>query len=197
MTTVCNKYRNKNKQKVTRTIEYSQISEINELISQAAEGNVQAFGEIYKSYLDRIYRYVYYRINDKMTAEDITEDVFIKAWKAIKTCKGKEKTFSSWLYRIAHNHLINTLRNSSRITSLRSQPAVEFIDSKQEIDTAIDHKELIKVISNLPENQRQVVILKFIEGLDNQEISRITGKKEGAIRISQMRALATIREKLH
>ena len=196
MTTVCNNHRGVNRKKVIRTSEHSQISEIKELIGQAAEGDIQAFSEIYKTYLDWIYRYVYYRVNDKMTAEDITEEVFLKAWKAIKTCIGREKTFSSWLYRIAHNHLINTLRNNNRVTSLMSQPAVEFIDTKQEIDTTIDHKELLKVISGLPENQRQVIILKLIEGFDNQEISRIIGKKEGAIRISQMRALATIREKL-
>jgi len=196
MTTVGIKCREAKKSEAAPATESRQISQIAELIDQAAGGNIRAFGEIYKTYLDRIYRYVFYQVNDKMTAEDITEEVFLKAWKAIGTCKGKEKTFSSWLYRIAHNQLMNTLRDNNRITSLENQTPGKFADSKQEIDITIDYHELLKTISDLPENQKQIIILKFIEGLDNREISKIIGKREGAIRISQMRALATIRENL-
>lgn len=196
MATVCNKYRDVKRPEAIPSKEPREISQITELIGQAAGGNFKAFGEIYKIYLDRIYRYVFYQINDKMTAEDITEEVFLKAWKAIGTCKGKEKTFSSWLYRIAHNQLMNTLRDNNRITSLENQTPGKFADSKQEINTNIEYQELLKTISDLPKNQKQVIILKFIEGLDNREISKITGMREGAIRVSQMRALATIREKL-
>ena len=196
MATVCNKYREVKRPEAIPSKEPRELSQITELIDQAAGGNFKAFGEIYKIYLDRIYRYVFYQINDKMTAEDITEEVFLKAWKAIGTCKGKEKTFSSWLYRIAHNQLMNTLRDNNRITSLENQTPGKFADSKQEINTNIEYQELLKTISDLPKNQKQVIILKFIEGLDNREISKITGMREGAIRVSQMRALATIREKL-
>ena len=195
MTTVCNKVREVKRPEAIPATESRQIPDIAELIKQAAAGSFEAFGEIYKTYLDRIYRYIFYQINDKMTAEDITEEVFIKAWKAIGTCKGKEKTFSSWLYRIAHNQLMNTLRDNNRVTSLENHTSGEFADSKQAIDT-IEHHELLETISHLPENQKQIIILKFIEGLDNREISKIIGKREGAIRITQMRALATIREKL-
>jgi RNA polymerase sigma-70 factor (ECF subfamily) len=195
MTTVCNNIRGARKTEVDPGAGPDDISRITELIDQAAGGNFKAFGEIYNMYLDRIYRYVFYQVNDSMTAEDITEEVFLKAWKAIGTCKGKEKTFLSWLYRIAHNQLINTLRDNNRITSLEKDISREFADSKQEIDTSTDCHELLETISYLPENQKQIIILKFIEGLDNREISKIIGKKEGAIRISQMRALATIREK--
>ena len=196
MATVCNKYREVKRPEAIPSKEPRELSQITELIDQAAGGNLKAFGEIYKIYLDRIYRYVFYQINDKMTAEDITEEVFLKAWKAIGTCKGKEKTFSSWLYRIAHNQLMNTLRDNNRITSLENQTPGKFADSKQEINTNIEYQELLKTISDLPKNQKQIIILKFIEGLDNREISKITGMREGAIRVSQMRALATIREKL-
>jgi RNA polymerase sigma-70 factor (ECF subfamily) len=131
-----------------------------------------------------------------MTAEDITEEVFIKAWKAIGSCKGKEKTFSSWLYRIAHNHLINTLRSMQKFTSIEKVDLVDFSDPKQEIETNADYQDLIGKITCLPQNQKQVIILKFIEGLDNREIGKIMGKSEGAIRVLQMRALATLRQKL-
>lgn len=196
MATVCNKYREEINTEASPVKEKHQYFQISELIDQAAGGNFEAFSEIYKIYLDRIYRYVFFQINDKMTAEDITEEVFLKAWKAIRKCKGKAKTFSSWLYRIAHNQLINTLRDNNRITSLESKLSIEFADSKQSIDTSISHHELLETISYLPEDQKQIIILKFIEGLENREISKIIGKKEGAIRITQMRALAKLREKL-
>lgn len=193
MSVVCNKVRERKKTQATATTETQHQSEIVRLVEKAAGGNFEAFGELYGIYLDRIYRYVFYQINDKMTAEDITEEVFIKAWKAIGSCKGKEKTFLSWLYRIAHNHLINTLNYMKKCTSIEK---IEIIDPKQKIGTEIECQELIGMITCLPKHQKQVIILKFIEGLDNREIGKIMGKNEGAIRILQMRALAKLRQKL-
>jgi len=171
-------------------------AEIVRLVKEAAGGDFTAFGELYSIYLDRIYRYVFYQIKDKMTAEDITEEVFIKAWRAIRSCRGKEKTFSTWLYRIAHNHLINTLYCREKLMSLEKNNLVEVIDPKQKIEVKIECQELLETITCLPQNQKQVIILKFVEGLDNREIGRIMSKNEGAIRVSQMRALTTLREKL-
>ena len=193
MSVVCNKVRERKKTQATAAEETNHQSEIVRLVEKAAGGNFEAFGELYSIYLDRIYRYVFYQINDKMTAEDITEEVFIKAWKAIRTCKGKEKTFLSWLYRIAHNHLINTLNYMKKFTSIEK---VEFIDPKQKIGAEIECQELIETMTCLPKHQKQVIILKFIEGLDNREIGKIMGKNEGAIRILQMRALAKLRQEL-
>ena len=196
MAVVCNKVKGKKKLKAAVELkEYSQ-SEIIEFVKKGIDGSFIAFGELYSIYLDRIYRYVYYQINDKMAAEDITEDVFIKAWKAIKSCKGKEVTFSSWLYRIAHNHLVNTLRRENKLTSI-DKIEVSGMNRPEEIAEAnAEYQELMKNITCLPENQKQIIILKFIEGLDNREIGKIIGKSEGAIRISQMRALATLKGKL-
>jgi RNA polymerase sigma-70 factor (ECF subfamily) len=130
-----------------------------------------------------------------MTAEDITEEVFLKAWKAIKSCKGRGKTFSSWLYRIAHNHMVNTLRDNNRITYLANDREIQITDPTRQAELNIECQEMLKAIDCLPENQKQVIILKFIEGLDNREISKIIGKSEGAVRITQMRALTKLREK--
>ncbi len=171
-------------------------SEIKELVRQAASGSFQAFGNLYSVYMDRIYRYVYYQVKDKMTAEDITEEVFVKAWKVIKSCHGKEDTFQAWLYRIAHNHLADCLRSNGHVTSLDKDYSIDFPDPHERIESGAEYQELLSAIAGLPETQRQVVVLKFIEGFDNSEISRILGKNEGAIRITQMRALDTLRKKL-
>ena len=197
MKTVCNKVSEEKKAQPTTATATYHPAEIVKLVKKAAGGNFAAFGELYSIYLDRIYRYVFYHVRDKMTAEDITEEVFLKAWKAIGSCKGKEKTFLSWLYRIAHNHLINTLRCMKKVTSIEKDNLVEVISSnKSEVEDKIEHQELLETITCLPENQKQVIILKFIEGLDNREIGEITDKSEGAIRILQMRALAELRQRL-
>jgi RNA polymerase sigma-70 factor (ECF subfamily) len=193
MPVACNKVRGIKKAQTTAAPKTYSQSEITNLIEKAVGGNFSAFGELYSVYLDQIYRYVFYQVKDKMTAEDITEEVFIKAWKAISSCKGKEKTFLPWLYRIAHNHLINTLRVMKKCTPIEK---IEISDPKQEIFVDSEYRELLETINCLPGNQKQVIILKFIEGLDNRAIAKIIKKSEGAVRISQMRALATLRQKL-
>ena len=173
--------------------EYGQ-ADIEKLVAKASGGNFQAFGDLYSIFLDRIYRYVYYQIHDKMSAEDLTEEVFVKAWNAIGSCHGREKTFSAWLYRIAHNHLVSTVKASRKFSSLDAVDLNRFADAKQKVETHADCKELLERIANLPENQKQVIILKFIEGMENREIAGVMGKREGAIRVLQMRALATLRK---
>ena len=195
MALIGNKVREAKTAKATAAAEYGREETV-ELVKQAAGGNFTAFGELYGTYLDRIYRYVYYQVNDKMAAEDITEDVFVKAWKSIESCKGKEATFSSWLYRIAHNHLINVLRREQRLAPIEKVASVELIDFIEELETRAEYRELMENINCLPANQKQVIILKFIEGMENREIGTIMGKREGAVRVLQMRALATLRKRM-
>lgn len=182
------------------TIPYKQ-SEIVKLVEKAADGDLEAFGELYSIYLAPIYRYVSYQVRDKMTAEDIVEEVFVKAWKAIGTCKGKSQTFSAWLYRIAHNHVVNTLRRMNKRVSLESvemdiETLIEVTNPEQEVEAKLARQELLEAMTCLSQNQRQVIMLKFIEGLDNSEIAQILGKREGAIRVLQMRALYKLRQEL-
>ncbi|MFC1973893.1 RNA polymerase sigma factor [Chloroflexota bacterium] len=171
-------------------------SYILELVDRAADGDFETFGELYGIYLDPIYRYVFYQVNEKMTAEDITEDVFLKAWKAIASCRGRGQTFSSWLYRIAHNQVIDSFRSKRRHSSVEMEMADVTSDSDSTAEIEFKKQDLLSAMTYLPPNQRQVIILKFIEGLDNSEISNVIGKSQGAVRVLQMRALATIRQNL-
>jgi RNA polymerase sigma-70 factor (ECF subfamily) len=170
------------------------------LIKRAAGGDSESFGKLYDIYLEPIYRYVYHHVGESKTAEDIAQEVFIKAWKAIKSCRGKETTFKAWLYRIAHNHTIDYLRchrDESRIDDQNVVGKSGFPDTG--LDKIEEEREIDRVLSemtSLPDSQRQVVILKFIEGLDNREVSRIMGKSQGAIRVLQVRALAGLRKRI-
>lgn len=170
--------------------------EIVRLVEKAGEGDIEAFGELYEIYVERIYRYVFYQIKEKMMAEDITEEVFIKAWRAIGSCKGKEHTFSAWLYRIAHNQTIDSLRREQRYSSIDIENLNIVDDTVPKAEEILEQQELLNLIDRLPQNQRRVVTLKFIEGMENNEIGQIMGKSQGAVRILQMRALATLRQKL-
>jgi len=166
------------------------------LVQKAADRDFEAFGELYSIYLDRIFRYIFYQVKDKMTAEDLTEEVFVKAWRAIDSCKGREETFSSWLYRIAQNHVIDSLRSKKRRQSLETEMVDSIADAAQTIGGDLEWQELLGEITYLPQSQRQVIILKFVEGLDNREAAKILGKSQGAVRILQMRALAALRKEL-
>ena len=191
-----NSFRRENKtESIAEATAYDQ-SGVVRLVEKAASGNFEAFGKLYHIYVERIYRYVFYQVKDKMLAEDITADVFVKALKAINSCRGKESTFSAWLYRIAHNSIIDNFRRAKRTMTIEIETARNLSSPKQEAEINLDRQELLEVIADLPPNQRQVIILKFIEGMDNGEIGRIMGKSQVAIRILQMRALAALRERL-
>ena len=181
----------------TSETETSQGQDTTVLVQKAIKGDVDAYGELYRIYLDRIYRYVFYLVGNTMMAEDITEEVFIKAWKAIKSCRGREKTFSPWLYRIAHNHMVDTLKKTPKNASSEFNDSAESKDVAQQVEVTLECQQVIKMISDLPELQKQVIILKFLDGADNDEIEQITGKRQGAIRALQMRALITLRERLN
>jgi len=196
MTDFRNKDREQNRvQSATDTVTPDQLT-ILRLVERAAEGDFETYGELYSIYLDRIYRYVFHQVKDKMTAEDITEEVFIKAWKAIDSCRGKEQTFLPWLYRIAHNQVIDNLRSRRKHLHIEIETVDTVGGPQLEAAGDLEQQELLGMIAYLPQNQRQVIILKFIEGLDNREVADTMGKSQGAIRVLQMRALAKLRKDL-
>ena len=166
------------------------------LVDEAANGDFKAFGQLYEMFLDKIYRYTYFQVKDRMTAEDITETVFMKAWKQIATCKGQGATFSAWLYRIAHNQVVDTLKANRSLSAIDLDDISDFDSPELAADRYDEIEELAAMITELPEGQKQVIILKFIEGLDNAEISHILNKTEQAVRILQMRALTRMRQKI-
>jgi RNA polymerase sigma-70 factor (ECF subfamily) len=178
-------------------------TDIAAFVDKSAQGDVDAFGKLYDMYMERIYKYVYYHTGEAMVAEDLTQDIFIKAWGAINRFEWKGQPFSSWLFRIAHNCTVDYYRSAQRESALKEQMSKSIRESEsapatanpvQEVEQKLTHQELLEAIADLSAAQKEVIILKFLEGMENNEIARITGKKEGAIRITQMRALAALRE---
>jgi RNA polymerase sigma-70 factor (ECF subfamily) len=170
-----------------------------QLVLQAKDGNPEAFGQLYDAYMERIYRFVYFRVDDQQTAEDITSQVFLKAWNNLDRFRLGRTPYVAWLYTIAHNAVIDYYRTRKLTTALEdvqlSQPDyAEAVES--EIDLWVEMKSIKVAMRTLTDDQQKVLTLKFIEGLSNNEIARHLGKREGAIRALQMRGLQALAKQL-
>lgn len=181
---------------MARETSASSEEEIRRLVDLAVQRDAEAFGQLYDLYLGPIYRYLFYRLGDAAEAEDLAEAVFLKAWEAIHRFRWQGKPFVAWLYRMAHNALIDYMRTRRPADSLDLHPDRAHPDREEELDRGVTAEEIAQAIGQLTEDQQQVVVLKFLEGLDNAEIAAITGKNEGAIRALQLRALLALRRAL-
>ena len=166
-----------------------------DLILRAKTYDPDALGTIYERYYQGIYRYVYYRVSDSALAEDLTGDIFLKMLHGIQSYSIQGVPFSAWLYRIARNRVIDHMRRQPEKTDLPLEEArVESIASSDtDLENALQREELLKAVQVLTADQRQVIILKFIDDLDNATIAKVLGKTEGAVKSLQHRALDTLR----
>jgi RNA polymerase sigma-70 factor (ECF subfamily) len=169
-----------------------------DLISLACDGNAEAFGVLYEKYLDQIYNYIYYRTSSGKEAEDICSRVFLRALNHIEKYEDRGYPFSAWLYRIAHNLVVNWYRDSQRsdeISLLDHYPPPSVDGSVEEkIEQKDEREELLKVIRDLPEDRKELLILKHVEGLTNSEIGQIMDRTEGAIKALYHRTLESLRD---
>ncbi|HET9591023.1 MAG TPA: sigma-70 family RNA polymerase sigma factor [Anaerolineales bacterium] len=166
-----------------------------QLVLQAQAGSAEAFGQLYDAYMERIYRFIYFRVEDQQTAEDITSQVFLRAWNNLDRFRLGRTPYLAWLYTIAHNAVIDHYRTRKATTALEdvrlSQPDyAEAVENN--IDFAVEMSSIKSAMRTLTDDQQQVLTLKFIEGLSNTEIARHLGKREGAIRALQMRGLRAL-----
>jgi RNA polymerase sigma-70 factor (ECF subfamily) len=177
--------------------ERSQVAE-SELIARAVEGDRPAYGELYERYLDRIYRYIYYSVNDHDEAEDLTEIVFLKAWEALPRFRRARPGFQAWVYRIAHNAVIDRYRTRKPEVSLEQfvhlRDGSPMPESVVEMDQEIER--LAVALGQLKPHWRQVVICRFISGLSHAETAKVTGLTQGHVRVLQYRALKQLRRLL-
>ncbi len=171
------------------------------LIERAAAGDFDSFAALYSSHLDTIYRYIYFRTGNTHDAEDLTEQTFLKAWESISTYKAVGSRFRNWLYRISHNMVVDHHRRQKRFIQEDLEEELNLADpaATDVLNTVISSEEsaaLAAAIGQLPEEQQQMVLLRFIEGLGHTEIAQIVNKSEGACRGMQYRALAALKKNL-
>jgi RNA polymerase sigma-70 factor, ECF subfamily len=177
---------------------YSTIDD-SDLVTMAREDRA-AFGELYERYVKKIYGYIYFRTGNHHDAEDLTARVFHRALVHIDTYVERGVPFQAWLYRIAHNLVANWHRDRNRrkvvpldefvAAGLRSEAPDDATESKEE------KERLIAAINRLPEERQQLLILKFVDKLSNQEIGEIMDRSEGAIKSLYHRTLLALRDEL-
>jgi len=161
-------------------------------------GDFARFTALYDAYSGKIYRYVFYRTHHKETSEDIASDVFMKALNGLDSFDASKGTFSSWIYRIARNSLIDLYRSRKQTVGIEEiandvkfssgdDPTRDAAETKESIRKALD------VLSTLSEDQREIVLLRAWDGLPYKEIADILGKSEASCKMGFSRATARLR----
>ena len=163
-----------------------------DLVQRAKDGDKLAFAALYERYQPPVFSYVYYRVDDQSLAEDLTAEVFVRMVTKIHTYRATSPLLA-WLYTIARNLITDQYRRVSRLSPLNEWTAKPHHDPAEEAHRRIRESELRAALKRLTEEQRQVVILKFIERRSNLHIAYLLGKTEGAIKSLQHRALEALR----
>ena len=169
------------------------------LVYQAKSGNSEAFAQLYDAYVERVYRYIYFRTSEDSAAEDLVSQVFLRAWENLGRYKVGSSPFIAWLYTIARNLVIDYYRANKDMVPIDDIVALPSDgDSPDEQAQAhFDLQAMRDALQFLTSDQQQVLILKFIAGLPNENIAKIMNKQEGTIRGLQMRALQTLSKYMH
>lgn len=168
------------------------------LVLRAQQGDTEAFALLYDQLVKPIYRYIYYRVEPAI-AEDLTEETFLKAWENVRQYKKGKSPFSSWIFRIAHNLICDYYRKHPMSVAEIDENLVDPEPRHSpvfQINVKFNEIRLRKAILKLPENYQQVIVLKYINDLPNNEIAAALGKPEGTIRTIQFRALKQLRSLL-
>lgn len=171
-----------------------------ELLDRAANFDEAALSEIYDRYELKIYNYIYRRTSDPGLSEDLTAQVFLKMLEAIQSERAWHSSFSGWLYRIAHNLVIDHYRARDR----QKQVSIDDVPHMHDAGTpplraaeiALEAEALRSAIRRLTDEQAQVISLRFLEGYSFAEIAEMMDKTEGAVKALQHRAVATLRQLL-
>ncbi len=170
------------------------------LVEKAKRQDKEAIAQIYSLYVDKIFKYIFYKVGNKAEAEDLTEQVFIKAIEALPRFSWKNVPVSAWLFSIARNQVIDHYRSKGREVEIDIEKAslLEDIagDPYASALTALTREKIFKALRSLTEDQQQVICLKFFSGLSNTEIASLLSKTEGAIKSIQHRGLRALRKLL-
>ena len=167
----------------------------NQLIEKAKNGDRSALGQLYDTHQPKIYRYIAYRVNDSALAEDLTAEVFVTMVRKLSSYQDRGRPLIAWLYTIAGNIIkMHYRKHGAVIFNPFPQEMIDQNDTPDQItDSKLTHAKLMAFIPRLTEEQRQVILMKFIDGFSNGEISRVLGKTEGSVKALQHRALQTLR----
>ncbi|MEW1546822.1 ECF subfamily RNA polymerase sigma factor, BldN family [Streptomyces tsukubensis] len=181
---------------VRRPTADSDSARMMELVERAQAGEAEAFGRLYDQYSDTVYRYIYYRVGGKATAEDLTSETFLRALRRISTFTWQGRDFGAWLVTIARNLVADHFKSSRfrlEVTTGEMLDANEVERSPEDsVLESLSNAALLEAVRKLNPQQQECVTLRFLQGLSVAETARVMGKNEGAIKTLQYRAVRTL-----
>ena len=166
---------------------------IDRLVRRAVRGDVEAFGRIYDAYADRVYAFVRARVGDPHDAEDVTEIVFLNAFKAISSFDRRGLPFGAWLFRIARNATVDHLRRSGRVpepvedVEVHTEPDPVLVD--EVVARHVDMQFVRDAVGRLTDEQAAVITCRFFWDMDIAQTAATLGRTTGAVKALQHRAL--------
>lgn len=172
------------------------------LVRKAQQRDQEAFARLYEGYFDKIYRYIVIKIGNQEEAEDMTQQVFLNALQSISSYKWQGVPFSAWLYRIAHNQVVDFLRKKGkRPVAVEDDPAdirdtKKHADPQQIAEYKMDIEQVLEATKQLTEAQREVISLRFSSDLSTAEVAKVMGRSQGAIKALQHSAILALRKVL-
>lgn len=173
------------------------LSEENKLIKNCQSGQLECFTEIYRYYFDAIYRFIYYRTLHRETAEDLTSQTFFKALDNIGKYHANKGSFSSWIYQIARNSVIDHYRTHKTETDIDT---VFDLHTDDDIEKDLTNKQRVEQVTSLlnrlkPE-QKEIVVMRLWDQLSYKEISEITGRSIAGCKMTFSRTVLKLRDEL-
>jgi RNA polymerase sigma-70 factor (ECF subfamily) len=170
-----------------------------DLIAGAAKGDREAFGALYERYVFKVFRHVYYLTSDVHAAEDLTSQTFLKALEAIHRYEMRGVPFLAWLLRIAYNITVN----HKKLRSNGNAPLPDAVEvqgtrysPEASCEAKADKEYVWDGVRTLRWDHRQVIVMRFVDGLSYSDIAQVLGKSIGAVRVIQYRALTALRRRL-
>ncbi len=169
-------------------------------VDRARTGDQQALADLYDWYMPRVYRYAVARVGNTAEAEDLTEEVFLKMLGSIGEFRWRDVPFSSWLFRIAHNHVATHFRRAAQRGGVTSEIPEAMADWRHDIAASVEERitldEVRRAADRLPEAQREVIALRFAVGLSIADTAKALGKREGNVKALQHKAVAKLQKML-
>lgn len=160
----------------------------------------QEFSRIYDKYIEKIYRFIFLKVNSKETAEDLTSETFLRAWEIFKNGNPEIENISAFLYQIARNLVIDFYREKNKTSVFSADLGYPIIDPRQNLEEKIklnsDLELIRKAISELNEDYQNAIIWYYIDDLSIKEVANLLGKTENATRVLISRAMKALRTKL-
>jgi len=165
-------------------------------VARSQQGDANAFGQLYDRYQPEIVRYLVYRTGDPEAAEDLAQQVFLKAWQAIPRYEDRGVPFKAWLYRMAHNQMVDHFRTRRPTSDLEGVEVAEEAEAEARVLAAETQERLQAALGRLSEDHREVLVLRFLMEKSAREAGEIMGRREVTLRGLQMRALQALRREI-